>query len=83
MSAVPVDSTLTEEEKRVLSVLKGSQHTAPQLSELTGLEPGVVSRVLSQLRSRMPSLVHPGAELSRGEEVWTLTADGLEAIGAV
>jgi hypothetical protein len=82
MSAMPIDSTLTEEEKLVLRALETAQHTPPQLSELTGLQEPAVSRLLSELRSRVPALVHPDDELSGGQEVWRLTPDGLEAIGA-
>jgi hypothetical protein len=82
MSAMPIDSTLSEEEQLVLGALEAAQHTAAQLCELTGLEEQAVSRVLSELQSRVPALVHPDDELSGGQEVWRLTPDGREAIGA-
>jgi hypothetical protein len=82
MSAMPIDSTLTDEQKLVLGALETAQHTAAQISELTGLQGLDVSRALSELRSRAPAFVHPDEELSGGQEVWRLTPDGREAIGA-
>jgi hypothetical protein len=82
MNTMPVDSTLTEEQTLVLRALETAQHTAAQIGDLTGLQEPVVSGVLSELRSRTPALVHPDDELSGGQEVWRLTPDGLEAIGA-
>jgi hypothetical protein len=82
MHAMPIDSTLTDEQKLVQRALETAPHTAAQICDLTALQEPVAAQVLSELRSRAPALVHPDDELSGGQEVWRLTPDGLEAIGA-